>query len=127
MTNELKLPLRFKCPRCKTDKGVMQTLAMREKSEGILAKDVPVGYGRHSVVLADEGQLQSGALAGKKVRVVFSFADICSNCGTQYVYLVEVKEIEIPEKKIIHRDGSKIILPPDIGFPPPPGGLPGRN
>jgi hypothetical protein len=117
MSEELKFPLHFKCPSCKSDKGILQLLSQKEISEGLLPKDVPVASARHNILLADDGKIQSGALSGKKVRMLFYYADICSKCGNQYIYLVELKNIEMPAGAP-HGQAPRIILP-DLGPPPP--------
>jgi hypothetical protein len=122
MPNEPKFPLHFKCPNCKSDAGTLQLCSKKELTEGLLPKDVPVATARHRILLADDGQIQSGALRGKKIRMLFYYADICSKCGHQYIYLVELKEVEIPAGAP-HGQTPRLVLP-DMGSMPPPD-LPG--
>lgn len=110
MSEEPKFPLHFKCPNCKSDAGILQLCMQKELAEGLLPKDVPVATARHNILLADDAKIHSGALAGKKVRMLFYYADICSKCGNQYVYLVELKEVEIPAGAP-HGQAPRIILP----------------
>lgn len=120
MANEPKFPLHFKCPSCKSDKGTLQLCSQKEVAEGLLPQDVPVATAHHNILLADEGKIQSGVLAGKKARMLFYFADICSKCGNQYIYLVEMKDIIMPAGAL-HGQAPRIVLPgmgplpPDIG------------
>lgn len=96
MSKELQFPLHFKCPNCKNDEGILQSCSQKEIAEGLLPKDVPVATARHNILLADEEKIQSGTLAGQKVRMLFYYADICSKCGNQYIYLVEMKDVVMP-------------------------------
>jgi hypothetical protein len=113
MANEPKFPLHFKCPSCKSDKGTLQLCAQKELAEGLLPKGVPVASAHHNILLADDDKIRSGALTGKKVRMLFYYADICSKCGNQYIYLVELKEVAMPAGAP-HGQAPRIILP-DVG------------
>jgi len=117
MANEPKFPLHFKCWNCKSDKGLLQLVTQKEIAEGVLPKGVPAATARHNIFLADEGQIQSGALADKKVRVLFYYVDICSECGNQYIYLVEMKEVIMPAGAP-YGQAPRIVLP-GMGSVPP--------
>ena len=123
MSEDLKFPLRFNCPNCKNDKGILQEVSKKELAEGTLPKDVPVATGRHNILMADEDDIRSGKLAGKVVRRLFYYADICSKCGNQYIYMVEIKNYIMPAGAP-HGQAPRIVLP-DMG--PPPPGLGKRN
>ena len=123
MNEELKFPLHFKCPACKSDKGILQSCTQKELAEGLLPAGVPVTTARHNILLADEGKIQSGALAGKKVRMLYYYADICSKCGNQYIYLVEIKEVTMPAGAP-HGQAPRLVIP---GMAPLPPDLAGRG
>lgn len=117
MSEEPKFPLHFKCPSCKSDKGILQLCTTKEKAEGLLPMDMPVATIRHNILLADEGKIQSGALSGKKVRMLFYYADICSKCGDQYIHLVEMKEVTMPAGAP-HGQPPRLVLPSMAPLPP---------
>jgi hypothetical protein len=123
MSDEPKFPLHFKCPSCKADKGTLQLCAQTEMAEGFLPPDVPVATAHHNILLADEGKIQSGVLAGKKIRMLFYYADICSKCGNQYIYLVEMKDIIMPAGAP-HGQSPRIVLP---GMGPLPSDITKRS
>ena len=124
MPKELEFPHHYKCPRCKSDAGVLQTLTEREKAEGLLPKELPVAVQRVKILLAEDGQIQSGKLTGKTLRQVFFYTDICSNCGQQYIYLAELKDFVMPA--LPKTTGSPDILIPGAPEMPPGFGFPNR-
>ena len=120
MTDELKSPMRFKCPTCGHKETVLATLAQREIAEGLLPKDANVGTAVEPIFLCDTQALRGGKLGGKKIRQVISYKDICVKCGVEYRYLVLVKEVEVPKVSptappIIYKAGPGEVPPMSLG------------
>lgn len=127
MPEELKFPMFFKCPRCGSDKRILNTLAQREIAEGILKPDDIVCVTRNQITLAASDELQSGKHAGKKLRQLWRYWDNCAKCGTQYMFLAKIEEFTMPEKdqksRLVIYKASEGDLPPFPG----PGSMDGRR
>lgn len=131
MKEELKFPLRFKCPRCNHDKRLLEEMAKKERAEGIITPDAPVCSAHHNILLADDVDIanyragKNDKLKGKKLRRIFYYADICLKCGTQYTYLVELKEMTLPPPDMVEQPMNRaqrrhgpIFLPGGMNLPP---------
>lgn len=124
MSNNHEVLKTFKCPHCNHDKGVLRTTAEKERSEGLLDKEEPVAINHSKILLADDSQINSGSLAGKKLRMMHFYTDLCGKCGTQYVYRVTIHDYIMPAlPKIQH--GPQIAMPG--GMIPPNIKPPGKN
>jgi hypothetical protein len=107
--------LNFKCPNCHTDEPILKTTAAGNDMLNVGDK---VGSKHANFLLANDQKLRSGELAGRKAKVIWAHSDFCGKCGTEYVYLVELNEVEVPAP--VHRSGEKKIILPN-GLIPPPG------
>ena len=121
MSKELEFPIHFKCTNCGANTGIMQIVSEKEKAEGVIPKQEPVATGRHQILLADDAEIKSGKLAGKILRMVHFYTDVCSRCGHQYIYMVNVTEYKMPamqqQNLAPRRNMNDIIIP---GIIPPP-------
>ncbi len=124
MSKQIHFPLRFKCPNCKSDMPVLNIVAEEEKKRGIVDKELIIGLDRFQFIFADDKKLGSGELDGKQVRGLKIYTDICGNCGTKYINLVTINEIDVPRSE---KNKAQIFTPGMIKFDKPPGFIPKAN
>ena len=107
MGKELTFPLKFKCPRCSSEERVVEITSAKEKTEGLLPSEGLTSTRPAQLLLAEQDKLQAGQLAGKKVRLLQFYYDICAKCGTEYLYHIKLGIEDVPGRR----------LPPEILLP----------
>ncbi len=123
MNLEVNGKINYKCPGCHANEPLARGLSEAPDVKVMLKDDDIVGIRHNQLVLANNQKLSSGELAGKKAKVLFIHHDICGKCGKEYIFMVDLKEVEI--SKPVYRSGEKKLIMPS--GPLPPMQLPGRG
>ena len=82
--DELQFPLRFKCPKCGSERRIVETVMNQEKEKG---KVNPNAFGcsrQTNIIVADPTKITIS------VPALIVFYDICFDCGTEYCFRVDL-------------------------------------
>ena len=78
--------VKYKCPRCGSEKRWVQAILEEEKAAGRISEAISVGMlGKLEIPVTEPN---AKPYPGKEVAIVARFDDICYDCGQTYTFMV---------------------------------------
>ncbi len=106
---EEKKEWRFKCPHCKSDSRLVQEVVDDDRGRGRIDDSI-----REGAMSIEERPIKSNTkqyAVGDEVSVLLIFTDLCSVCGTMYIFKV------LRDIRKMRKDITNLVKPHNLTLP----------